>query len=353
MKIAVHWTDTLDSYSFSPRWVEYLREHGHEVVLTNMRRTDVISHVRGCDGVMWHWCHVPDDKQTAHKILNAIEQHLGLAVFPDFPTSWHYDEKISQHYLLDAVEVPKIKSWVFWDYEEAESFLRSASYPLVFKLSVGAASANVVKVHNYKEAIALVDKTFKKVFFPYSMNEFSFQKKLLSLAYYKSCVRRTLNSIPYIFANEYPPLPVYYLLQKNYAYFQEFCANNPCDIRITVIGNRAWGFLRENRSGDFRASGSGKIDYDPSHVPIEAVKLAFETSRKINTQSLAYDIMYDNEGNLVINEVTYCFVFRAVYNAPGYWDSDLNWHEGHLYPQDAQAEDLIQRIAERRKISQT
>jgi hypothetical protein len=129
--------------------------------------------------------------------------------------------------------------------------------------------------------------------------------------------------------------------------FSGVLCDNPCDIRITVIGNRAWGFLRENRSGDFRASGSGKIAYDPSHIPMEAVKLAFETSKKIKCQSLAYDIMYDNERNLVINEVTYCFVFRAVYNAPGYWDSELNWHEGHMYPQDAQAEDLIQRIAER------
>ncbi len=349
MKIAVHWTNQLDIYSYSHRWVEYLADCGIEVLKIDLKCSDVIERLRDCDGVMWHWYHIPDDKQSAPKILDAVETHLGIPVFPDYTTRWHYDEKISQHYLLSAIEAPRVRSWVFWHYEDAIEFCKHATYPLVFKLSVGAASANVIKVDSIQEAIFYVNKTFKRVFFPYSLHEFAFNVHMLRLSYLKGVVKRTLRSLPYIFKNEYPPLPEYYLLQKNYAYFQEFCAGNDYDIRITVIGNRAFGFTRPNRKNDFRASGGGKVDYDIDKVPLEAVKIAFNISRKIRAQSMAYDFLYDNAKKLSINEITYCYVHNAVYNAPGHWDDQLRWHEGHVHPNDAQAEDFIELIRSRQQ----
>lgn len=352
LKIAVHWTDKLDQYSYSHRWVEYLTHLGVDVLKIDLKCPDIIDRLRdngGCDGVMWHWYHIPDDKQSAPKILDAIESCLEIPVFPDYHTRWHYDEKIAQYYLFEALDLPRIKTWVFWDYKQAIKFCQNATYPLVFKLSVGAASANVIFISSYQEAKFYVDKTFKQVFFPYSLHEFAFNWKKLNLPYWKSVVKRSLRSIPYIFRNEYPPLPEYYLIQKNYAYFQEFCSDNPYDIRITVIGDRAFGFTRENRIGDFRASGSGKVDYDLKKIPLEAVELSFKASRLIKAQSMAYDIMYDNQKNLVINEATYCFVHNAVFQAPGHWDSNLIWHEGNVHPNDAQAEDFIHCIQKRKE----
>jgi len=45
--------------------------------------------------------------------------------------------------------------------------------------------------------------------------------------------------------------------------------------RSGVIGNRAFGFRRFNRQGDFRASGSGHLDWDPKQVDPAFVRLAF------------------------------------------------------------------------------
>lgn len=344
MKIAVHWTRKLDKYSYSHRWIEYLSSHGIQVKKLDLKKPEVINEVRDCDGVMWHWYHIPDDKQSAPKILDAIETNLGIPVFPDHYSRWHYDEKLAQYYLLEALDAPRVKTWLFWDYEQALDFARKAEYPIVFKLSVGAASANVVKIKSFVEARLYIDKVFKKTLFPYSLNEFDFQRNLLSLSGLKSLLKRGINSIPYILNNEYPPVPEYYLLQKNYAYFQEFCDGNDHDIRITVIGDRAWGFTRANRPGDFRASGSGSVCYDTSKVPREAISTAFEITEKMHAQSMAYDFVYNNQKELVIIEVTYCFVRFAIYDAPGYWDRDLNWHEGHHYSEDAQAEDFIAMI---------
>lgn len=344
IEIAVHWRPDLDRYSYSHRWVQYLESAGVKVRLVDMKSVDVISRVRGCDGVMWHWYHIPDDKQSAPKILDAIETALGIPVFPDYATRWHYDEKVAQYYLFEALDIPRIRTWVFWDYEAAMEFCRSADYPLVFKHSVGAASANVALVGSSAEAMALVKRMFRRVFFPYTMHEFSFRVSLLKPSYYRGLLRRLCNSLAYIVKNEYPPLPVYYLFQKNYVYFQEYCARNPFDIRITVIGNRAFGFTRANREGDFRASGSGAVDYELSKIPLEAVALCFRVSKLIKAQSAAYDVLYDNCGRLVINEITYCFVNTAVYDAPGHWDEGLNWHAGRVHPNDAQAADFIGRI---------
>jgi glutathione synthase/RimK-type ligase-like ATP-grasp enzyme len=51
--------------------------------------------------------------------------------------------------------------------------------------------------------------------------------------------------------------------EKNYVYFQDFIPQNDFDIRIIVIGKRAFAIKRMVRKGDFRASGSGNIKYDP------------------------------------------------------------------------------------------
>jgi hypothetical protein len=141
----------------------------------------------------------------------------------------------------------------------------------------------------------------------------------------------------YIIFERYPRISYFYI-QKNYAYFQEFIPNNKYDIRITTIGNRAFGFVRHNRDNDFRASGSGKIDYDLKKIPLECVKIAHEISQKNNFQSMAYDFLIDKNGKPLINEVSYCYVNIAVHNCPGHWDRDLNWHEGNMWPEEAHVE---------------
>src|SRR5690606_15154424 len=50
--------------------------------------------------------------------------------------------------------------------------------------------------------------------------------------------------------------------EKGYLYFQEFMPKNEFDTRLIVIGNRCFGIRRYNRTGDFRASGSGLIKYE-------------------------------------------------------------------------------------------
>ena len=37
----------------------------------------------------------------------------------------------------------------------------------------------------------------------------------------------------------------------------------------------------------------------------------------------------------------YNYVDRSVYGCPGYWDENLNWHQGHFWPQFLHLKDLL------------
>ena len=85
------------------------------------------------------------------------------------------------------------------------------------------------------------------------------------------------------------------------------------------------GFIRYNRDNDFRASGSGLIDYDISKIPEDALIIARDLSKKAGFQSMAYDFLMKN-GEPVINELSYCFMNTALQKCKGYWDFNLKWH---------------------------
>ncbi len=43
----------------------------------------------------------------------------------------------------------------------------------------------------------------------------------------------------------------------------------------------------------------------------------------------------------MIGEISYAYSSSAVHACDGHWDSRGNWHEGHLWPEDAILEDLL------------
>ena len=121
--------------------------------------------------------------------------------------------------------------------------------------------------------------------------------------------------------------------------------------RITVIGNRAFAFRRFNRPDDFRASGSGRRDEDPSQIDTDSVRLALRVAERLETQSVAVDVVYHG-GTRVLTEISYYFEAWAVQACPGHWElrgtssrGDLHWVEGHLAPEDAILEDFLSVVA--------
>jgi glutathione synthase/RimK-type ligase-like ATP-grasp enzyme len=341
MLIAIH-PDKNGSWSYSEKWGEFLQKRNIKVKYINLNKNDAIKQVKDCDGVMWRWIHAHQDKIKAYLILHTIEYCLGIPVFPNHNTCWHYDNKIAQYYIFKALDIPIPDTCVFWDIESASDWVDRTVYPIIFKLSSGAGSSNVIKVNSRQQALLLIDKMFNTGVFPLTMNEFKkevFPPK--SIREIINTLSRLKYGLHFGLEGNYPPLPAaWWLPEKGYIYFQEFIPDNSFDTRITVIGDRAFGFRRFNRQDDFRASGSGNFDVDHKKIDPNCVKIAFGISKKLDCQSMAYDFIF-KKGKPVVTEMSYTYEDWAVEKCPGHWKPDLTWVEGNMWPEEAQIEDFI------------
>lgn len=292
-----------------------------------------------CRCYIHHFVHRETEKQVAEAVLPVIEDIYERPCFPNRLTRWHYDDKIKQYYLLQARGFPVVASWVFWDKRSAIEWLESASFPLVFKLKGGAGSKNVVLLSDRKRAIRIA----KRMFDPRGI-ESEYVPDAGSLSRVRN--RFGLYKLRQWLAAErgkihYQDVRPYWQRQRDYVYLQKFLPSNEFDTRVTVIGGRAFAFRRWNRPGDFRASGSGHIDYAQDAVDKRCIELAFAVSESFGFQSMAYDMLYDEDGQPRIGEISYTYLDKAVYDCPGYYDKEMNWIPGNFWPQFCILQDLL------------
>jgi glutathione synthase/RimK-type ligase-like ATP-grasp enzyme len=75
------------------------------------------------------------------------------------------------------------------------------------------------------------------------------------------------------------------------------------------------------------------------------IEIAFDVARKLGTQSLAFDFVFDNEIPKIL-EISYCFPMGkdTPDDCPGYWDSNLVWHSERVNAQKFMIEDFIKSI---------
>ncbi len=336
--IAIHGDQT----SFSERWISRCSERGVPVDVVDCHGRDIVSRLASSRALMWHWSQArPADLLVARHVICAAEM-LGLEVFPDSATCWHFDDKVAQTYLLEAAGAPVPRTWIFLDPESARDFVERASLPLVFKLRRGAASINVRLVRTRRAAHALVRQAFGRGFVP-TERPLTDARTRLRKARARRDVLGVMMRLPATLARMrwtgQRATP-----EKGYVYFQEFLPGNAYDTRVTVIGRRAFAFTRNARPGDFRASGSGSLDYDERRIDPRCITTAFEVARRTAAQSMAFDFVRDATGAPRILEVSYGFMPRPVYDCPGHWDERLGWRPGHVWPQDAILDDLLERL---------
>ena len=134
---------------------------------------------------------------------------------------------------------------------------------------------------------------------------------------------------------------------------KRYCVTSPISssTRIIVIGDKAFGLYRYVRKGDFRASGSGDFAYKRELFDERCVRIAFDLTHKLQSQCAAYDFVFDESNNPLIVEVSYGFVKEVYDPCPGYWDTDLQWHEEPFNPQGWMV-DLVQKQLKQKESEQ-
>lgn len=320
MKIAIHHRPG----SFSDRWIEYCKKQNIDYKIVNAYNNDIINQVSDCDAFMWHH-HQSNMADTlfANQLIYSLEAK-GIRCFPDFNTTWHFDDKVGQKYLLEAVDAPLVPSYVFYSKKKALNWISQTSFPKVFKLRGGAGAVNVRLAHTANEARKLVKKAFGKGFPQYTF-------KTHVSEYFRKCREGKMTFYAFVKSiGAYILLPSdYHKLsspERGYVYFQDFIPNNDFDIRVCVVDNKAFALKRLVRKGDFRASGSGNIVYDKNQIDERCVKIAFETNDKLKTQSIAFDFVFNDNNTPLIVEISYGYAVSAYDKCEGWWDKEMNWH---------------------------
>jgi glutathione synthase/RimK-type ligase-like ATP-grasp enzyme len=318
--------------SFSSRWTERAGRAGIAVRGVDVYAGRLREQLTGCDGFMWWFAHLPEVRHAGMRVLQAIERGMNIPAFPNSRTIWHFDDKVAQAYLLDAAGIPTPRTWIFWDEQTARRFARGASYPLVLKLTGGIGSEHVRRVTTAAEAEFWIGRLFGA-----GVTSLTGWPRPSRLARAWARLDRARDALA---GRNLTPASRRADLQRGYILLQEFVADNTHDTRVTVIGRRAFAFRRMNRPGDFRASGSGQIDWDPAAIDTRAVELAFRVAGTLGTQSLAVDVLRSAAGALVVNEISYYYEGWAVHECPGHWTPDLAWRPGRVAPEDAIFDDF-------------
>ena len=219
-----------------PRWTKYrrfLETNGFAYDSFDIHSHDWIDRARSFDLVIGLVSNEISYLEEIRVKYHFLENYLGKACYPSAEQTLLYDNKCLEAYISDACDLPFAKTHISHSHEDALALVEGLRYPLVSKVNHSSGSMGVELVRTPQKARRIVRKAFS----------------------------RNGRSI-------YVP----WLRQKNYVYFQEFIPNDGYDIRVIVVGNRAFGYYRKVLGGDFGRRGwtrskSGRSPRRPSGSP--------------------------------------------------------------------------------------
>lgn len=334
MKIGIHING-----AFNQKWIEYCKLNHINYKLVDCHKTDIIQQLSDCDALMWHFNHADSYEFLFAKQLMYSVEISGKLVFPNYNTMWYFDDKIAQKYLFESIEAPVVSTNIFYTKHAAKNWIRTAEFPKVFKLRGGAGSHNVKLIKSQAQASKIINQAFGNGFRSYSAF-LDLKERYRKLIGGQASLLHVVKGVGRLV---FPPKNVRFRnREKRYVYFQDFIAGNNHDYRIIVVENKAFAIQRSNRENDFRASGSGIIQYDKSLFENELIKLSFEISDNLKSQCVAFDFI-KKDGKPVLLEVSFGFAIDGYLKCEGFWDKELNWYEGSFNPYGWMVDNLVEK----------
>ena len=310
-----------NSSAINARAIDYCAKNRVDYRLIDFSSVGGSEEAARCDAVFWHTL---ADEEFADRILTALE-FAGVPIFPNYATRWSAENKIAQYLNFPIAGIPHPETKVFFDKTEAMAWAETARLPQVWKLSTGDGSQNVALLSTRQELRQYIRKSFGRGFWGYRRRQVlkwrigQWRKGQVPFLRVFAALCRFL---------VLPQSARLFGKQRGYFIAQSFVENNSGDVRVIVIGDKAFGIYRQNREGDFRASASGLINSDPALISRDYVKLAFEVADKLQTQCIAYDFVRNSGGKPLVLEICYDFKPEGYDDCPGYWTRDLQWVQG-------------------------
>ena len=223
----------------------------------------------------------------------------GAVLIPSLPYFRAHHNKVFMEVLRDTLgnmESQRLLSQSFGTYDEYERFFVLKSFPVVLKPSAGSKSRNVSIAHNKKE----VDRYARRLSATPSF--FNFMLWCQNLFDRRGFSRLSNNRRKFT--------------------IQPFIPNLLGDYKIVVYGDKYFVVFRDNRPGNFRASGSGRLSF-PKNVPREVLLYARQVFENFQVPFISIDVGYDEKHCYLFEFQFVLFGQYAVEKSPWYF----RWNE--------------------------
>lgn len=285
-----------------PRWTKYrrfLENNGFPHEIYDLHAHDWIERAAPLDAVINVVSNDCERLEEACVKYHFLERYLGKRCYPSAAQVRLYENKSLEAFIAAGCGLPFARTFVSHDREDALAMIETARYPLVSKIDYSSGSMGVELVPDVRRARRIVRQAFsrsgRKVHVPW---------------------RR----------------------QKGYVFFQEFVPNDGFDIRVILVGDRAFGYHRRVPRGDFRASGMNTVER--RGLPEEAIRVALEVQRHVRSPQLVVDMVHGLDGRYAIIEYSIiCLMDRPadlqVDGVPGVYvigrDGEIRFEKGRYW----------------------
>lgn len=317
--------------NFYPKIVNALVQLKLEYVV--VERFDILN-VIDCSDItvfIWNFTHNHSSDIFMGKSLVKILEDRGVKCFPSYNDCWTYNDKVTQYLLFKerAFNIPVTELY----FSDLVTITPKIKLPVVMKLRGGAGSSSVRLIKTVRQLKRYFRVSFQTGVGTYnywgfvvdSIKHFQRNQNVISiLKFFKRLVEAVfkpnrLNSLDFF--------------EPGYVLAQEFIANCNCDYRIIVsMRQKAWGIVRGVRKDDFRASGSGIVEYNKDLFPPELIQLAFDHAESLKSDFVAFDYLWVNNNEFKLVEYSYGLSAKVYDRCEGYWSKDLSFTktEEHL-----------------------
>ncbi len=261
----------------SDSWLEQIREQPFDLLLARP------------GGLTAHY------KQLYDERIFILGVELGYTVFPAPLEIFLYENKRFLASWLKAWEIPSPVTHIFYEYDEALSFIEESACPMVAKTNIGASGSGVTILESARQARDYLEKTFTGSGAPQRLGPNLAKGRLLQ------------RGLRYIVQPSMIPgkLDVYMTKrisrQKGFVIIQEYVPHE-FEWRAVRIGESFFAH-KKLKSGD-KASGSLLKLYDnPPYELLDFIKGITDRHRLF---SQAVDL-FESDGRFLVNEMQCIF----------------------------------------------
>jgi glutathione synthase/RimK-type ligase-like ATP-grasp enzyme len=285
-----------------PRWTKYLRfleTNGFPHGLFDLHAHDWIEKAASYDVVVGIVSNEVSRLEEVRVKYHVLEAFMGKICYPSAEQALLYENKCLEADIAQIYGLPMARTFVSRSREDALAGLDTLRYPLVSKVNQSSGSLGVELVKSPREARRIVHQAFSR------------NGRRVHVPWFR---------------------------QRHYVYFQEFVPNDGYDVRVVLVGDRAFGYYRKVPRGDFRASGMGAVE--KRALPEEAIRVAQRVQRCVPSPQVIVDMVRGLDGRYAIIEYSLFYQVETaeqliIDGVPGYYvvegDGPIRFEKGRYW----------------------